>query len=83
MIPYVILFIIISNNMTISLSNLAQILIFKVKMLTNAHKKKLIFALVLAITAYIAKKKLTVSHIIRFVEIITKIIQALPLPQSP
>ena len=66
--------------MPISLSNLTQVLVWKVKMTAGRHKKKLIFALVILIVGYIAKKKLTLAHMLGFVEALTKIVQALPLP---
>ena len=69
--------------MPISLSNLSQILIFKIKMTASKHKKKLIFAVVLLVVGYIAKKKLTFSHILTFVTAITKLVQSLPLPEAP
>jgi hypothetical protein len=69
--------------MPISLSNLSQILMFKLKMTAGRHKKKLIFAVVLLLGAYIAKKKLTLAHILAFVSGITKLVQALPLPEDP
>ena len=69
--------------MPVSLSNLSQILIFKVKMVASRHKKKLIFAFVFLLAAYVAKKKLTLSHILTFVCGVTKLIQALPLPSDP
>jgi ATP phosphoribosyltransferase len=71
------------NNMPVSLSNLSQILIFKVKSTASHHKKKLIFAVVMLLLGYIAKKKLTVGHVITFVESLTRIVQALPLPEAP
>lgn len=66
--------------MPISLSNLTQILMFKVKHLASKHKKKIIFAIVLFLAAYVAKKKLTVNHVITFVGGITRLVQTLPLP---
>lgn len=52
-------------------------------MMAGKHKKKLIFAFVFLIVAYIAKKKLTIAHVLAFVSGITKLIQALPLPEDP
>ena len=69
--------------MPISLGNLSQILMFKVKMIAGRHKKKLIFAIVFLLLAYIAKKKLTLGHIISFVSGITRLVQFLPLPSDP
>lgn len=69
--------------MPISLSNLSQLLLFKVKSIARTHRKKLIVLLVLVVAGYIAKKKLTMSHIISCVEVISKLIQALPLPEAP
>lgn len=66
--------------MPISLSNLTQVLVWKIKRIAGEHKKKLILALVLLIGGYIAKKKLTLAHILSFVEALTKVVQALPLP---
>lgn len=69
--------------MPISISNLAQVLVFKVKMTAGKHKKKLIFALVVLLVGYVAKKKLTLGHVLSFVEGVTRLIQALPLPEAP
>lgn len=66
--------------MPISLTNLTQVLMWKVKMVAGRHRKKLIFGLVLLIVGYIAKKKLTLNHVLSFVEGVTKLVQALPLP---
>ena len=66
--------------MPVSLTNLTQILVWKVKHTAGKHKKKLIFALVLLLGGYIAKKKLTLTHVLGFVEGVTKLVQALPLP---
>ena len=53
---------------------------WKVKMVAGRHRKKLIFGLVLLIVGYIAKRKLTFNHVLSFVEGVTKLVQALPLP---
>ena len=66
--------------MPISLNNLGQLLFWKIKNTASQHKKKLIFALVLLIVGYIAKKKLTFGHVLSFVTGLTKLVQALPLP---
>lgn len=69
--------------MPISLSNLAQLLLFKIKTTASRHKKKLILLLVLLLAGYIAKKKLTIAHILTFIQLLTKAVQALPLPEAP
>lgn len=69
--------------MAISLSNLTQLLLFKLKSTASNHKKKLILLLVLILLGYIAKKKLTVAHVLSCVELLTKFVQALPLPSAP
>lgn len=69
--------------MPISLSNLTQLLLFKAKSIAKTHKKKLIVLLVVVVAGYIAKKKLTMSHVISCIEVITKLVQALPLPEAP
>lgn len=66
--------------MPVSLSNLTQLLVFKLKSTASRHKKKLILLLVIVVVGYVAKKKLTLSHLLSFVELVTKFVQSLPLP---
>ena len=52
-------------------------------MTASRHKKKLILAIVLVLAGYVAKKKMTLGHILSFVDFLTRTIQALPLPDAP
>ncbi len=47
------------------------------------NKKKFIGLVVLLIAAYIIKKKMTMAHFLAIIDAITKLIQMLPLPDSP
>jgi len=69
--------------MPVSLTNLTQILMWKVKLTAGKHKKKLIFGLVMLIVAYIAKRKMTLEHLLGFVGGVTRLVQSLPLPEAP
>lgn len=69
--------------MPVSLSNLSQLLLFKVRSVASKHKKKLIALLVVIVAGYIVKKKATLQHVISCIGIITKLVQALPLPEEP
>ena len=60
-----------------------QALHLKLKQLTFAHKKKLILLAVLSLAAYVAKKKMTMEHVLSIVDVFSKFIQYLPLPESP
>jgi len=67
-------------NLTAAIKNMAQIMLFKGTQFAENHKKKLIFALVLVVLIYIAKKKLTLSHVIKFAETFSKVLELIPLP---
>ncbi len=47
------------------------------------NKKKFIGLVVLLIAGYIIKKKMTMAHFLAIIDAITKLIQMLPLPDSP
>lgn len=58
-------------------------LVSKTKYIVANNKKKLIALVVFLIAAYIIKKKMTMSHFLAIIDAITKLIQMLPLPDSP
>lgn len=51
-------------NIGVSLRNISQLLLFQTTSFAKNHKKKLILAIVLVGLGYIAKKKLTMGHIL-------------------
>lgn len=53
------------------------------KTLIHNHKKKLIAAILLLVGGYIIKKKMTMSHLITIIDCLSKLVQYLPLPDSP
>jgi hypothetical protein len=67
-------------NIGVSLRNISQLLLSQATSFAKNHKKKLILAIVLVCLGYLAKKKLTMSHILTAFETLTKIIDLLPLP---
>ena len=67
-------------NIAIALRNMSQLMLFKSIKLAKNHKKKIIFALILLVLGYIAKKKLTLGHLVKFAELFSKVVELLPLP---
>jgi len=53
-----------------------------IKLIAISHKKKLIFLVAVLLAGYIAKKKLTMAHLINIFEFMAKAMQYLPLPQD-
>jgi len=69
-----------TSNAPSALKNIAQLMLFKGIGFSRTHKKKIIFALVFLVLAYIAKKKLTLAHVISLVGTFSKIVELIPLP---
>jgi hypothetical protein len=55
----------------------------QLKQITIAHKKKLILIAVLILAGYVAKKKLTMAHLLTFIDYATRAAQYIPLPEAP
>jgi len=71
------------SKLTEILKNISYIAGLQLKEITRAHKKKLIFLAVLLLCGYVAKKKLTMAHLISFIDYATRAAQYIPLPEAP
>ncbi len=71
------------NELKELIKKTTQILLTKTKYLVANNKKKVIALVVLIIAGYIIKKKMTMAHFLAIIDAVTKVIQLLPLPDSP
>ena len=53
------------------------------KNLALSHKKKIILVVLIVALGYFVRKKMTMEHVLTLVNGVYKIVQHLPLPESP
>jgi hypothetical protein len=70
-------------NLAAAIKNITQLMLFKTTHFAISHKKKIVFALTLIVLIYIAKKKLTLAHVLKFAETFSKVLELIPLPEAP
>ena len=70
-------------NQSSTLKNWISLVLQKAKQIAFSHKKKLILALAILLTAIVARKTLTLDHTLKAFHAVQRIMNMLPLPEDP